>query len=106
MTRKMALIDETDMEGSFADGKLACCQKSLRFPHPGLDHILMRRLAGRLFELPGEVIRTHANRLSDPGNSQVCIQLILNIFDSTRQLFARQPTILPVRPWYFGAIFA
>ena len=34
MTRKMALIDETDMEGSFADCELACGQKVLRFSHP------------------------------------------------------------------------
>ena len=64
MTCKMALIDETDMVCSFADAELACCQKFLRFSHPGLDHILMRRLAGSLFEQPGEVIGTQANRLS------------------------------------------
>jgi hypothetical protein len=69
MTRKMALIDETDMEGSFADGELACCQKFLRFSHPGLDHIPVRRLAGRLFEQPAEVIGTQANCLSNPENS-------------------------------------
>ncbi len=69
MTCKMALIDETDMVCSFADGELACCQKFLRFSYPGLDDILVRRLAGRLFEQPGEVIGTHANRLSNPGNS-------------------------------------
>jgi hypothetical protein len=38
----MALIGETDLEGSFADGELACGQKFLRFSHPGLDHILVR----------------------------------------------------------------
>ena len=65
----MALIDETDMVCSFADAELAGCQKFLRFSHPGLDDILVRRLAGRLFEQPGEVIGTHANRLSNPGNS-------------------------------------
>ena len=69
MTRKMALIDETDMVGSFADGELACCQKFLRFSHPGLDYILVRRLAGGLFEQPGEVIGAHANRQSNLGNS-------------------------------------
>lgn len=69
MTGKMALIDETDLVCSFADGELACCQKLLRFSHPGLDDILVRRLASRLFEEPGEVIGTHANRLSNPGNS-------------------------------------
>jgi len=31
MTGKMALIGETDMEGSFADGELACGQKSFAF---------------------------------------------------------------------------
>ena len=68
MTRKMALIDETDMVCSFADGELARCQKFLRFPHSGLDDILVRRLAGRLFEQPGEVIGTHVDGLSNPGN--------------------------------------
>ena len=65
----MALIGETDMEGSFADGELACCQKFLRFSHPGLDNIPARGLAGRLLEQPGKVIGTHVYRLSDPGNS-------------------------------------
>jgi hypothetical protein len=69
MTGKMALIDETDLVGSFADGELAGGQKFLRFSHPGLDDILVRRLAGRLFEQPGEVIGTQPNRLSYPGNS-------------------------------------
>jgi len=50
---KMALIGETDLEGSFTDGELACCQKFLRFSHTGIDDILVRRLAGRLFEQPG-----------------------------------------------------
>jgi hypothetical protein len=65
----MALIDETDMVCGFADGELACGQKFLRFSHPGLDDIPVRRLAGRLFEQPGEVIGTQGNRLSNPGNS-------------------------------------
>jgi len=69
MTCKMALIDETDLVCSFADGELACGQKLLCFSHPGLDDIPVRRLAGRLFEQPGEVIGTHANRLSNSGNS-------------------------------------
>jgi hypothetical protein len=69
MTCKMALIDKTDMVCSFADGEFAGCQKFLRFSHPGLDHILMWRLAGRLFEQPGEPTATHTNRLSNPGNS-------------------------------------
>jgi hypothetical protein len=69
MTGKMALIGETQMKGSFADGELACGQKFLRFSHPGIDDILVRRLAGRLFEQPGKVIGTQANRLSNPGNS-------------------------------------
>jgi hypothetical protein len=64
MTREMALIDETDMVCSFADGELACGQKFFRFSHPGLDHILMRRLAGRLFEQPGEVKGTHARGMA------------------------------------------
>jgi len=63
----MALIGETDMEGSFADGELARGQKLLRFSHPGVDNILVRGLAGRLFEQPGEVMGTQANRLSNPG---------------------------------------
>jgi hypothetical protein len=65
----MALIDETNMVCSFTDGELACCQKFLRLSHPRLDHILVRRLTGRLFEQLGEVIGTNVNRLSDPGNS-------------------------------------
>ena len=65
MTGKMALIRETDMDGSFANGELACCQKFLRFSHPGLDDILLGGLASRLLEQPGEVIGTHANRLSN-----------------------------------------
>ena len=65
----MALIDETHMVCSFADGELAFCQKFLRFSHPGLDDILVRRLAGRPFEQLGEVIGTNVNRLSNPGNS-------------------------------------
>jgi hypothetical protein len=65
----MALIDETDMVCSFADGELACSQKFLRSSYPGLDDILVRSLAGRLFEEPGEATATHTNRLSDPGNS-------------------------------------
>jgi hypothetical protein len=69
MTGKMALIDEPDMVCSFTDSELACGQKFLRFSHPGLDHILVRRLAGRLFEQLGEVIGTNVNRLSNPGNS-------------------------------------
>jgi hypothetical protein len=69
MACEMALIGETDMEGSFADGELACCQKFLRFSHPGLDDILVRGLAGKLFEQPGEVIGTHVDRLSNAGNS-------------------------------------
>ena len=69
MTRKMALINETNMEGSFANGKLARYQKFLRLSHPGLDDLLMGRMAGRLFEQPGEVIGSHVNRLSNPGNS-------------------------------------
>jgi hypothetical protein len=69
MTCKMALIGETDMEGSFANGEPAGCQKFLRFSHPGLDDIFVGGLAGRLFEQPGEVIGTHANRLSNAGNS-------------------------------------
>jgi hypothetical protein len=59
----MALIDKTDMVGSFADGEFACCQKFLCFSHPGLDHIPMRRLAGRLFEKSREATATHTNRL-------------------------------------------
>src|ERR1700730_13694243 len=106
MTCKMALIDETDTVCSFADGELSCCQKFLRFSHPGLDDIPVRRLASRFFEQPGEVIGTQANRLSNPENSEVCVQLILNIFDSTHQLFARQPTILSFRPEHCRAIFA
>jgi hypothetical protein len=43
----MALIDETDMVCSFADGELACSQKFLRSSYPGLDDILVRRLAGK-----------------------------------------------------------
>ena len=39
----MALIDETDLVCSFADGELACGQKFLRFSHPALDDILVRR---------------------------------------------------------------
>ncbi len=69
MTGKMALIDETDLVCSFADGELACGQQFPRFSHPGLDDIPVRRLAGRLFEQPGEVIGTPANRLSNAGNS-------------------------------------
>ena len=65
----MALIGEADMVCNFADGELACCQKVSRFSYPGLYDILVRRLAGRLFEQPGEVIGTHVNRLSNPGNS-------------------------------------
>jgi hypothetical protein len=42
----MALIDETDIVCNFADAELACGQKFLRFSHPGLDDILVRRLAG------------------------------------------------------------
>ena len=68
MTRKVALIDETDMVCSFADGELARRQKFLRFSHSGLDDILVRRLAGRLLEQPGEVIGTDVNGLSNPGN--------------------------------------
>ena len=51
MTGKMALVDEADMVGSFADGELACGKKLLRFSHPGLDDILVRGLAGRLPKL-------------------------------------------------------
>ena len=102
----MALIDETDPVCSFADGQLACCQQFLRLSHPGLYDIPVRRLAGRLFEQPGEVIGTHANLLSNPENSQVCIQLILNIFHSTHQLFALQPTILSFRPEHCRVVFA
>ena len=69
MTGKMALIDETDMVCSFADGELACCQKFLRFSHPGLDDIPVRRLTGRFFEQPGQVVATQVNGLSNPGNS-------------------------------------
>ena len=69
MTCKMALIGETDMVGNFADGELTRGQKFLRLFHPGIDDILVRRPAGRRFEQPGEVIGTHANRLSNPGNS-------------------------------------
>jgi hypothetical protein len=65
MTCQMALIGETDMEGNFANGELACCQKVLGFSQPGLDDILLRGLAGRLFKQPGEVIGTHSNRLSN-----------------------------------------
>ena len=68
MTRKVALIDETDMVCSFADGELARRQKFLRFSHSGLDDILVRRLAGRLLEQPSEVIGTHVDGLSNPGN--------------------------------------
>jgi hypothetical protein len=69
MTGKMALINETNMVGSFTDGELPCAQKFLRFSHPGLDHIPVRRLTGRLFEQLGEVLGTNVNRLSNPGNS-------------------------------------
>ncbi len=69
MPCKMTLIDETDLACSFADGELAGGQEFLRFSHPGIDDILVRRLAGRLFEQPGKVIGTHVNRLSNPGNS-------------------------------------
>ena len=69
MTCKMALIDETNLVGSFADGELAFGQKFFRFSDPRLDDILVRRLAGRLFEQPGEVKGTHANRLSNRRNS-------------------------------------
>ena len=62
MTCKMALIGETDMVCNFADGELACGQKVFRFSYPGLDDILVRRLAGRLFEQPGEVRGSHVNR--------------------------------------------
>ena len=62
MTGKMALIDETNMVCSFADGELAGGQKFLRFSYPSLHDIPVRRLASRLFEQPGEVIGTHANR--------------------------------------------
>ena len=68
MTGKMALIDETDIVCHFADAELAGGQKVLRFSHPGLDDILVRRLARRPFEQPGKVIGTQANRLSNPGN--------------------------------------
>jgi hypothetical protein len=69
MTCKMALIDEPDIVCCFADGKLACGQKFLRFFHSGIDDILVRCLAYRLFEQLAGVITTHANRLSNPGNS-------------------------------------
>ena len=69
MTGKMALIKETNLVGSFTDGELARAQKFLRFSHPGLDHIPVRRLTGRLFEQLGEVIGTDVNRLSNLGNS-------------------------------------
>jgi hypothetical protein len=62
MTGKMALIDETDMVCSFADGELAGCQKFLRFSYPGLDDIPVRRLAGRFSELPGQVVTRHLPR--------------------------------------------
>jgi hypothetical protein len=69
MTGKMALIDETDMVCRFADREPACCQKFLRFSYPSLNDVLVRRLASRFFEESHEVIRTHRNRLSNPGNS-------------------------------------
>jgi len=69
MTGKMALIGETDMVCNLVDGEFARGQKFFRFPYPGLDDTLIRRLAGRLFEQPGEVIGSHVNRLSNPGNS-------------------------------------
>jgi hypothetical protein len=69
MTCKMALIDETNMVCSFADGEPACGQEFFRFSDPRLDDILVRRLAGRLFEQLGKVIGTHVNRLSNAGNS-------------------------------------
>jgi hypothetical protein len=58
MTGKMALIYKTDVVCSFADGELACGQKFLRFSYPGLDDIPVRRLAGRFFEQPGQVVAT------------------------------------------------
>jgi hypothetical protein len=69
MTGKMALIDETDAVGNFTAGELACAQKFLSFCHPSLDHILIRQLAGRLFEQLSEVRGTQVNCLSNPGNS-------------------------------------
>jgi hypothetical protein len=69
MTCKMALINETDMMCNFVDGELACGQEFFRFSDPRLDDILVRRLAGGLFEQLGEVRGTHVNRLSNPGNS-------------------------------------
>ena len=69
MTCKMALIDKTNVVCNFADGQLACCQKFFRFSNPGLDDILVRGLAGRLFEQPGEVIGTHVDRLCNTENS-------------------------------------
>jgi hypothetical protein len=59
--------NESSAAHNYGDGELAGGQKFLRFSHPGLDDI--RRLAGRLFEQPGQVIATHAHRLSNPGNS-------------------------------------
>jgi hypothetical protein len=53
----MALIGETDMVCNFADGEFAGCQKFLRFSYPGLNDILVRRLAGRLFEQLGKAPR-------------------------------------------------
>src|SRR5258708_22412542 len=88
---------------------LSCCRDSKtgsRFSYPSLNDVLVRRLASRFFEEPHEVIRTDTNRLSNPGNSYVCAQLILNIFDSTHQFFARQPTIPPFQLWPCWAIFA
>jgi len=102
----MALIGETKMMCNFADGEPACGQEFFRSSDPRLDDILVRRLAGRLFEQLGKVILTDANGLSNPGNRQVCVQLILNIFHSTHQLFAPQPTILYFRLLYCRAIFA
>src|SRR5258708_36113104 len=99
MAGEMALIDETYMVGNFADRELACGQKFLRFFHPGIDDILVRRLARRLFEQPGEVIGTHVDSLSNPGNSQICSQTTLTLFDSAHQLIARQPVRLPSRTY-------
>jgi hypothetical protein len=70
MARKVALIDETDTESSFADGELACGQKVpwLFSPWPRRRS---REGSGRVELLNSlvKVIGTHANRLSNAGNS-------------------------------------
>jgi len=85
---------------------LPVVKSSFAFSHPGIDDILVRRLARRRFEEPSEVIGTHVDRLSNPGNSQMCVQLLLSIFDSAHQLIARQPIRLPARTKHCPAMFA